>query len=146
MRPKPIVYFEWLYLATLLMGVVQSYLNWDRLLVVMAKVSSNPSFIILVTQVLTFALIITLVLIISRRRSKVAMWIMIVLFVLGLPTVIRTLTSSAAAIGAISPLSTLITIVQMAGQLAAFGLLFTPAARRWMNRQEGPAELRDTFS
>ena len=121
MRPKAIVYFEWIIFGTLALGLVQDYLAWDSLV----AVAGTVPFLIL-TQALTFALIITLTLLISRRRSAVAMWISIVLFALGLPAVVA-LAMQGLLFGARA-----ITAVQTIGQLIAYGLLFTSEARNWM--------------
>jgi hypothetical protein len=121
MRPKSIVYFEALYLASLAIGLVQSYLGWDEL----AGIAS-PAFILSV-QLFTFGLIIALTLFVSRRRIKVALWILLALFVVGLPLFLQQVASgSLAGSGWIAGL-------QFAMQLVAMGLAFTPSARSWLN-------------
>ena len=88
MRPKAIVYFEWIVFGTLALGLVQDYLAWDSLIAVAGTTQADPRTFLILTQALTFGLIIVLTLLISRRRSIVAMWISIILFVLGLPMVL----------------------------------------------------------
>lgn len=134
MRPVTIVNFERIILATLALGAVQTWLGWDRL----AALSSVPRLI--VTDIFSFGLVILLTLLVSRRRSKVAMWISIVLFVLGLPVIVL-LAVKGEMVG-----SALISIVQTIGQFVAYGLLFTPSARRWMNKETTLDDLGETFA
>jgi len=152
-RPQPIVYFERIFFATLLLGVLQAYLTWDITTTAVARASPNPHGIlhimgvwfIVTTQAFAYAVTILLILLVSRRRSKIAMWVSIILFACGLPTIARLLAGSTP-IGVIPPLSAAITVAQTIGQAVAYGLLFTASARRWMNRQQGPSELEKTFS
>jgi hypothetical protein len=134
MRPATIVNFERLIFATLALGLVQTWLGWDSLV----RLSSVGQLVM--TDVFTFGLVILLTLLVSRRRSKVAMWISIVLFVLGLPFV-ALLAAKGLMVG-----STLISIAQTLGQLVAYGLLFTPSARRWLNKEATLDDLGDTFA
>lgn len=75
---------------------------------------------------LTFGLMIALVLFVSRRRSKIAMWILIVMFLIGLPFFFKMI-SQGALLGAVW-----IGIAQTLGQFVAYGLLFTASARNWL--------------
>ena len=72
----------------------------------------------------------------SRRRSKIAMWILIALGALDL---------SLTALGIIQAVSDIIwAALESIGQ--AYGLLFTPSARRWMRREDEKDEkLREVF-
>ena len=118
-RPTEVQWFERIYIATLLLGVLQSWLAWPELVTL-----RGPVFL-LITQFLTFGVMITLMLLTSRRRSSFAKWIMIGLFVVGMPMVVK---QASEELLSANPL---IAFIQVAGQLAAYGLLFTPAARRW---------------
>lgn len=130
MRPKTIVYFEWTIFGTLLLGVIQNYLGWDRVIAL-----SGPADLTLhVTAYLIFLSFMfvlqgTLTLLVSRRRSKIAMWVSIAMFAFGLPVFVQT-----AIRGQLFG-SEMIAAVQGIGQFVAYGLLFTPSARRWMNRE-----------
>jgi hypothetical protein len=64
---------------------------------------------------------------VAHRRSKIAKWVLIVMFVLGLPLFYRII-SQGALIG-----STWISAVQTVGQVVAYGLLFTRSARSWLD-------------
>jgi hypothetical protein len=71
----------------------------------------------------------TLTLLVSRCRSKIAMWVSIAMFALGLPGFVHTI-ARGQVLG-----SEVIAVLQGIGQAAAYCLLFTPSARRWMNRE-----------
>jgi hypothetical protein len=128
-RPKTIVYFEWVNFGTLLVGVLQSYLTWDRVAQAAAAYPGGARQIIIMF-VFIYALFATLILLVSRRRSKIAMWILIALFALGLYGLVEAVIRGQLASDVIT--TVLVEIVQG----VALGLLFTPSARRWMNRKD----------
>ncbi len=129
MRPQSITLFERIIFGTLILGVIQSYLGWDRLVALAATAEANPVAFVLATQIFIFALVGTLTLLVSRRRSKVVMWISIAMFALGLPLSLRTITTGVPlGSGAIMALQTI-------GKLVAYGLLFAPSSRLWMNQK-----------
>jgi hypothetical protein len=128
-RPKTIVCFEGIIFGTLLLGLLGAY---GTLTHGLPKLSTDPdlqafalSFTIVIF-VLVDVLVATLTLLVSHRRSKIAMWVLIAMFVLGLVLMRRTITYGQ--------------LLQGIGQLVAFSLLFTPSARRWMNREDMSAK------
>ncbi len=137
MRPATIVWFERLIFAMLALGLVQAWLNFDKL------AALPRSFVLMVSAVMV-ALIILLTLLVSRRRSRVAMWISIVLFVLGLPALVTTM--KLMLIGAVTALAAGMDVLQALLELIAYGLLFTPSARRWLNRETTLDDLGETFA
>ena len=155
MRPKTIVYFERIIFGTLLLSALHAYLTWDRVWDrVIGQFATDPDLatldpnlmvdILLATWIFLLALFVTLILLVSRRRNKIAMWILIVW------VVFRLLYSSVQTImnGVLlgsGLLSFLLSIVVLQGivQGVTVGLLFTPSARRWMNRED--EKLREVF-
>ncbi|MBO0755136.1 MAG: hypothetical protein J2P54_04700, partial [Bradyrhizobiaceae bacterium] len=80
----------------------------------------------------------TLALLVSRRRSKIAMWVSITLFALDAVFVTR-----VVLIGTVSPIEIAIRgLAVLIVKGVAYSLLFTPSARRWMNRED---KLLDVF-
>jgi heme A synthase len=139
-RPKTIVYFERIIFGTLLLGVLQSVLGWNRVIAAAPAADRNSAVAFtLAILIFTFVLIGTLTLLVSRRRSKIAMWISIALFVLGLPSFVQTV------IRGVLFASNIIAVLQAIAQGVAYGLLFTPSARRWMSRKDERAKLHDVF-
>jgi hypothetical protein len=137
-RPKTIVYFEWIILGTLLLPVLQVYLSWDQI-----KAFGNPpdrnlqAVIYLGVVIFMSALVGMLTLLVSRRRSKIAMWVSIAMAAYGIwlvaPEIIHGLGSNINS------------ALQCVGQVVAYGLLFTPSARRWMRREDERAKLGEVF-
>lgn len=80
----------------------------------------------------TLAVILALVLFISRRRSNVAKWILLVVWVLGLPAFIGVLRSGLFS-------SQWVMLLQTIVQIAAIALLFTPSARAWLAADKATA-------
>ena len=119
MKPKNVEYFEYLILVSLALGVVQSYLRWPEL---MAKASLE---FVLIVQISVFAMMLALTLLISRRGSRIAMWISIALFVLGLPIYFSFISG-----GNVKP--NFISWIQLALQFAGYSLLLTTSVRIWM--------------
>jgi drug/metabolite transporter (DMT)-like permease len=130
-RPKTIIYFEWIIFGTLLLGVLQVYLSWDRI-----KAFGNPpdrdlqAVIYLIVLIVMSALVGTLTLLVSRRRSKIAMWVSVAMAAYGIWLVVSGIVHERQ-LG-----SNIIPALQCVGQAVAYGLLFTPSARRWMRRED----------
>jgi len=135
MRPSSIIWFERIIFATLVLGVLQSFLSWDQATALVANIERSPTAVVLIVQGFSFLIVATLTLLVSRRRSKVAMWISIALLILGMPAFVALL-AQGLVLG-----SGLISLLQVLGQFVAYGLLFTPASRRWMRGEEPPVEV-----
>ena len=131
-RPKTIVYFERMIFGVILFALLLDYLSLDRVL----PADRNPY---LAFQIGTFVVIGTLALLVSRRRSKIAMWVSLALFALDAVFVTR-----VVLLGTVSPIETAIrglTVLIVKG--VAYSLLFTASARRWMNRED--EKVREVF-
>lgn len=83
MRPHTVAIFERIVFVTLILGLLQSYLAWDR-------ATRMASIVFLLTvQIFTCGWIGGLTLLVARRRSNVSQWILIVMFAIGLPPFVR---------------------------------------------------------
>lgn len=129
MRPKGIVYFERLIFVSLAIGVIATFL---------APGTIPPAE--LAYGVIIFALLIGLTLLISRRRSKIAMWIFVGLFLVGL------LPSFKIVFGGAVDWTTLLAGIQVLMQGVAIVLLFTSRVKRWMGRKADPEAEANIFS
>lgn len=105
------------------MGLIQSTVGWRQLTTLV-----NISFILAV-QIITFAVILLLVLLVARARSNFAKWILVLCFALGVPLLWHTLKS-----GHLSGMLVL-TVVQTVVQVVAMLLLFMPDANEWMHNR-----------
>ena len=129
-RPLEIAWFERLNLATMVLGILNSWLSWDQLMML----GRSPTFVIMI-QSITLGIILGLTLLVSRKRSNIAKWVIIVLFVLGLPITIYTeLRDDLPSIGIIGYAQTTI-------QFVALVLLFKPASRRWFHKKTHQVEI-----
>jgi hypothetical protein len=140
-RPKTIVCFEWIIFGTLLVGVLQTYLTWDQVIAQAATLDHNTAVaFILAVIIFAYVLIGTLTLLVSRRRSKIAMWVSIVLYAIGLYALVESV--SHEQVGS----ALIMTALGEIARGAAYSLLFTPSARRWMSRKDEKNEkLREVF-
>jgi hypothetical protein len=139
-RPKTIVYFEWIIFGTLLLNVFQVYLVWDEVIALFATWNHNSSVaLILAVIIFSYVLIGTLTLLVSRRRSKIAMWVSIALFAAGLSVWFTRPPTADELLGS----DTILSALQTISQGVAYALLFTPSARRWMRRED--EKLREVF-
>jgi hypothetical protein len=120
MRPVGIVGFERLFILSLLIGIVQCVLGWNDAVVVIGSAA-----VVLTIEILIGILALLLVFFISRRRSNVAKWIMIGIFLIGLPGLFHLLIWRPVNV------SVLLSVIQVVLEGIALGLLFNPSARSW---------------
>ena len=136
-RPASIVWFERLYLGSLVMGLVDDFVYWDGSFAIVYARRFLP------LQCFKFGLLVLLCLLVSRRRSNAAKWAIVIVFAASLSFFILDLISgvlsgsSVAAIG-----ETLLESI-------ALGLLLTESAKDWLARRpvrlSTEASLKHTF-
>ena len=127
MRPKSIIQFEWIYLASAAIGVLSTYLTADANAAQMANsgIAFTPSTIIVVTWITT-AIGVGLALLASRKASNVARWIVIVLSALG----IVSFPFLVPALPAMGPIA-ILTVSQFVLSIVMIWLLLRPDAKAW---------------
>jgi hypothetical protein len=129
MRPASIVNFERLYVGAIIVGLVNTYLSWDKSLAMLRSqpVQVGSGFLIGTTA---FGLAIQLLLwfFIARRGSVVAKWLLVVLFALGILLLIVALVRNPAIGGVTGVLA----LVNYALQAAAVWMLFRPDSKAWL--------------
>lgn len=132
MRPPSIVWFERLSLLALAIGAVVSVATWDGVLAA-AQGSGMSATVAAIVYIVLFALMVGLVLLISRGRSAVAKWVYVILFVGGL-------IATAPSLGGIfdQGLLGLVQALQLLLQIVAIGLLFAPPGSAWLRGKETP--------
>lgn len=123
MRPKSIAIFEALSLLTLLVGAGQSALSWRQ-----AITQAPPSFVLTV-QGVTAAFLLAMVLFVSRGHSRIAKWVLVVSFGMGLPMVWKQFTSGQM-LG-----FPVVTLLMTAVQFVALMMLFLPTAQDWFSKR-----------
>lgn len=124
-RPISIIIFELIFLTTLFLGI--------------SNISSSTG-LLLAGQIIVMALFITLVLLVSRKRHKIAMWFLVAFTLPGIPVLIAAIYDGT--MGNLKWLS----VLQGVGQLIGISLLAFPSSRRWMVKNNEKSDLQKTFS
>lgn len=124
-RPKQVAWFEWIMFGTLALGAITSWLRWPELV---AQAQGNTAFV-LFTQIVTFVLLSALYLWVSRGRNNIVKWILIALFVLGLPFTLWVQFAGGVSFGWTF-------VIQTLAQLVAYALIFTREARAWFRGEQ----------
>ncbi len=130
MRPRSIVRFEWLSLLSLALAGVITLMTFGMTDVAVEAGARFQIGLIWIAYAIVFALMLLLILLVSRRADVVAKWILIILIVAGL---ILTLRRVPAIFG--QGLVGILELVQVVTQAAALYFLFTPEARRWFSER-----------
>jgi hypothetical protein len=148
MRPKSIVNFEIAALLAVLVGIVNSFLSWDKVMAVqqakfvaqgqgkMMGMASNLGIAMAVIFVVIWLLLIWLI---SRKGSPAAKWIYAVLAVISLLFGLYGLTQGPVY----GTVQFVLAIVCDLLSLAALWFLFQPDAKAWFaeGRTADPADL-----
>jgi hypothetical protein len=145
-RPKTIVYFEWIIFGTILLNVFDVYLTWNQIIdqvIALFETWSDNSAVAFILACVIFGYVLTgtLTLLVSRRRNKIAMWVSIALFAIGLSVWFARPPTADELLGS----DTILSALQTIGQGVAYYLLFTPSARLWMRREDERAKLGEVF-
>jgi hypothetical protein len=129
MRPASIVHFERLYWASILLGLVVTYLSWNA---TVAAVQLQPGVrlgegFVAAVAVVGLAIQVLLWYFIARQPSIVVKWIFVVLFALGvLGTIFNVI--SGVALGEITTVLSILTYVLRG---LATWMLFRPDTKIW---------------
>ena len=130
MRPKSIIMFERLFLASILLTALDAFSGFDETLARMEQDAAMVSLgwgasVLVITAVLYIAALLALVYFISRRASNIAKWILALITLLGLSALPRAFALQSG---------TELAVVVVAGLLGLAGVvfLFFPDAREWL--------------
>ena len=144
-RPASIVTFERCYLGAWIVGLINTALNWNRTVTMMAAnpatTQMGPGFgTTMLAGGLVIGAAITLVLwyFVAKRGSVVAKWIVTVLFAFGLISFLWSLAMARISLG----VSGIIGVVTMVLQAIAVFMLFRPDTKAWFG--ETPVEPGET--
>ena len=124
MRPKSVERFELLFFVSLCLGVVILALTLEQLF------DEVPGWFAFAMLVAEFPLWLGLMLLVSRKGSNIARWVLGVFFVLGsiifIPIMAKTLEHNSVA--------AVLASVQIALQGAAIYFVFRPDAKPWFQK------------
>jgi len=136
-RPGEILWFEKLYLACIAICAAEMA---TRVATSEAGISNEMLPALLLMTSVGFGISLTLTFLTSRGSSRIAMWILVAFFIVGLPSDAVTLFKGDSVALAV------ITLLRALVEAAALGFLFTPSARRWFKRMPDDQILQETFS
>jgi hypothetical protein len=132
--PKSVWWFEKLMWLSLLIGAVAAWLDWDRAVSNLQQATFDlrdaAELRSIITMVLTLAVLLLLIFLISRVRQNWARWVFAVLFVVGTPPSALNLPALISA----NPVAGTLSLIQFVMQFVALVLIFVPDARAWFAR------------
>lgn len=132
MRPPSIVQFEKVYVAAILVGIVNGFLSWGAMNAMLEDPAVRASG--LGTGFLIFSMLIGTVIslllwyFIARRASNVAKWIYVVIVALGVWSTVSSLANPMMPKG----LALIGGLIALLLQLYGAYLLFRPDAKEWL--------------
>jgi len=143
-KPASIIKFDRLYLAALVLGAVNFAVGFSSLSDRLAQIpeytaSGFGTGILIASFIAGLAINLLIWFFISVRASKVAKWILVALFAIGLVQMVRSFGHALGPQG----FSLAVTLVITGLQAAAIYMLFRPDALSWFNRN--PPVDPDTF-
>lgn len=121
MRPNAVVLAEYIYLASVVLLCAVTAITWDATVaqVGFAAVAGVTAF--------SIGLSLLLLLLATRARSRVALWLLAVLTAIGVAGVLIQVAQGALAAGLVGVL----TVLQLLATVVPIVLLFRPHARAW---------------
>ena len=143
-KPDSIVLFDRLFLGTLALSLLNFIVGWEEL---SAKLARTPEFAAsgfgngFIVATFAGGMIINLIIwyFVSARASKIAKWILTVLFAFGLISMLRNFNDPLGPQGLTLGMALIVTIIQA----AAIYMLFRPDSIAWFSRK--PPVDPDTF-
>jgi hypothetical protein len=134
MRPPSIVNFTRVVLLSLAIGILATWLSWDKVEAAMAATGSGMGTGAIVgIQAVTIALYLLLIWFISAHGSPVAKWIYVVLCAFGLVIGLLGFRQTMAY----GTLPTILAAVQYILSILSLWLLFRPDAKAWFSEGRG---------
>ena len=134
MRPKTVDWFEYLMIATLIIGVVRIMIDQQE---IPPALRSDAT---LLFQGVLVLLLLVMTLLVSRKGSNIVRWITLIMVLLGtlmyLP-MIGVLINQGG-----DPFSGLLSTPQVVFQLVAVYLVFRPESRPWFQKQAPAKETK----
>lgn len=128
MRPIAVIWFEILFLVTIALSLVKSALSWEALFQIGIPTTA------IVISIGIYVLKLVLVLLISRRRSQLALLFLIAIVLL------------PAASSLLNGLQEVFLFIITGVQLIAIALLFFPASRLWLKAKGSEGQPKNIYS
>jgi predicted neutral ceramidase superfamily lipid hydrolase len=134
MRPPSIVNFARVVLLSLALGILGTWLSWDKVeAIVAASGSGMTTGTLIAIQAVTIALYLLLIWFIYAKGSPVAKWIYVVLCVLGLVVSLLGFRQTMAY----GTLPAVLAAIQLLLSIISLWLLFRPDSKAWFSEGRG---------
>ncbi len=132
-KPPSIARFEQFYWASVIIGLINTALNWGRAQAMLATnpLTTNAGWILPLTQVIGLGIAVLLWFFIVRRPSVVAKWVQVVFAAIGVFSLVMALfaiLTGGAAVGT----QVVLGLIANALYIAAAVMLFKPDAKLWL--------------
>ncbi len=132
-KPPSIARFEQFYWASVIIGLINTALNWGRAQAMLATnpLTTNAGWILPLTQVIGLGIAVLLWFFIVRRPSVVAKWVQVVFAAIGVFSLVMALfaiLTGGAAVGT----QVVLGLIANALYIAAAVMLFEPDAKLWL--------------
>lgn len=132
-RPESIANFERLFLGSMALTLIYTIGTWNEVPIPFA------TWIAVVIVIVSLGLNLLLILLVTRRRSRIAKWILAVFYALGVPMTVWAWINEP---GSGWPL---MDAALLAIQGWALALLFTPSAQAWLKEKVGGPPSREAL-
>lgn len=145
-RPPSIVKFQWLYLASVVLGLLSTVLGWSQSHKMLAEnpvYAEHPEFITIglamavVVIAISIAIVMVLWWLIAFKANEVAKWILVVLTGLGFVLMLFGLFVPSPTHGTIAEWTRMLS---WAPAVAAIVFLFMADANAWFKVKDAPLE------
>jgi hypothetical protein len=123
-RPPAIMLFEIVFTTAISVSIIHVLIGWAE---ISSEMLGNYRLIFAILLILTYGLLMSLCLLVSRRRSVIAKWLLLAIFAYIVLTMLRSIA------GGRIPVLTPTTVTQLSLDVLALSFLFTPTAQRWIS-------------
>lgn len=133
-RPQSIIWFERLYLGAVMLGLMNTAINWPS---VQAQVAATPNAGLLpawfsyATVAIGIGINLVLWYFVAQRGAVVAKWVVTVLFGLGMLSMVWMFAN-----GIVPPTVNIVSVLVMLLQAGAVIMLFRPDTRAWFRERD----------
>ncbi|PVE59715.1 hypothetical protein DC429_04820 [Arthrobacter sp. TPD3018] len=141
-KPPSIARFEQFYWASVILGLINTALNWktSQALIAANPVLAGASWIVPVTQLIGLLIAVLLWFFIVRRPSVVAKWIQVVFAALGAFGIASALFMLAMGRVPVT-IQVVLGLVANILYIAAAVMLFKPDAKEWLGEGRDPDDI-----
>jgi hypothetical protein len=132
--PSNVARFEQLMYLSLAIGLINATLTWDHNVAQASKLGG--AYFVLFIQMFVISFIVLFIWLVARRYKNWARWVLLVLFVLGMPGTVGVVRQWFR----LEPVVGVLNLVQILIQVIALVYVFTGNARDWFKPMAVPVQ------